>query len=155
MKNISAIIIAGVLILSACSKDKNPVEAHDHDEHTKAVGLVIKQGENEVVRAEKGQVTGALSVKERTESPVMQFFLIAEDGDLFQPADEAYLLVWESKAMEIADLIQYVSDGRWGFRVKGFRVGSTAVVFKVKHGDHDDFVSLDIPVIVTSGGGGL
>lgn len=154
-KNISTLIIAGVLIFTACSKDKNPVETHDHDEHTKAVGCVVKQGGTELVRAEKGKVTGGLSVKEKAESPVLQLFLIAEDGDLVQPTDDEYRLAWESKAMDLADVIQYTSDGRWGFRVKGFRTGSTAIIFKVKHGDHDDFVSLDIPVTVTAGGGGL
>lgn len=142
-------------MFTGCSREKNPVSDHDHGEHTRAVGCVIKLNENELVRAEKNKVTGSLSVKQRTETPAMQFYLIAEDGDLFQPTEQEYVFAWESKHPEIADIVQYQIDGRWGFRIKGFQAGNTVFIFKVLHGDHADFVSLDIPVTVTSDGGGL
>lgn len=155
-KNLTIAASLIVLLLAACGKDSNPVNPQNHDEHTKAVGCVIKQGAAELVRAEKGKVTGTLTVKERTETPVLQFFLIAEDGDLFQPTDEEYTFVWEAKKSEIADVIQYQTDGRWGFRVKGFDTGATTIAFQVLHGDHADFVSLDLPVtVIPDSGGGL
>lgn len=150
--SIGAAAFAALLLLG-CSKEKNPVS--DHETHTRAVGCVIKLNEVELVRAEKGTVTGALSIKARVESPVMQFYLIAEDGDLFQPVEEEYVFAWESKHPEIADAVQYQMDGRWAFRLKGFAAGNTTLTFKVLHGDHADFVSLEVPVTVTADGGGL
>jgi hypothetical protein len=157
LKMIRNFIIAAsltVLLLAACSKDSNPVKPEAQDKSTNAVGCVIKQAGVEVVRAEKGKVTGTLTVKERTESPVLQFFLIAANGALFQPEDEEYMFFWEAKKMEVADVIQYQTDGRWGFRIKGFSVGSNSIAFQVLLGDQADFVSLDIPVNVTPDIGG-
>jgi hypothetical protein len=145
-----------VLLLAACSKDSNPVKPNSQDKSTNAVGCVIKQAGVEIVRAEKGKVTGTLTVKERTESPVLQFFLITANGALFEPEDEAYMFFWETKKSEVADAIQYQTDGRWGFRIKGFDTGSTSIVFQVLLGDQVDFVSLDIPITVNpDSGGGL
>ena len=143
------------LLFAGCGKDDNPVGPEDSD-HVEAVGCVVKQGDVEVARAEKGAVTGQFIVEERVESALLSFHVIAEDGSLFQPDVEENLFAWESKRDDIADAIQYETDGDWGFHIKGFETGQTSIVFKILHGDHDDFVSLEIPIQVTaSAGGGL
>ncbi len=148
----SSIFLIVTLLFLGCGKD-NPV-APQEPEHLGAEGCVIKQGDVEVVRAEKGKVTGGLVVEERVQSPALGFYLIAKDGKLFNPESEEYLFSWTSKKPDIADAVQYETGGAWNFHVKGFDVGQTSIVFKVLHGDHDDFVSLDIPIQVTPGSGG-
>ncbi|MBN1466315.1 hypothetical protein JXA02_11165 [candidate division KSB1 bacterium] len=143
-----------LLFLISCGKDDNPVTTEDHDEHAEAVGCVIKQSDLELVRAAQGQLTGSFSVNENTESAMLSFFLVAQDGDLFQPEEDHFVLSWTSADPQIADIIHYEQDGAWNFRIKGLDAGSTMLQFKVLHGDHADFVSLDIPVNVSEDGGG-
>jgi hypothetical protein len=143
-----------LVLLAACSKESNPVKPSAQDKSTNAAGCVIKKADVEIVRAEKGKVTGTLTVRERAETVALQFFLIAENGSLFQPEDEAYIFFWESKKADVTDAIQYETDGRWAFRMKGFSAGSTTIAFKVLVDDQTDFVSLDIPVTVTPDSGG-
>ncbi|RPI00850.1 MAG: hypothetical protein EHM72_08055 [Calditrichaeota bacterium] len=152
------LILLSVAIFLACGKDSNPVKSGDDENGSiiKAVGCVLKQADSELIRAEKNKITGNISLKERTETPLLKLYLIAEDGKLFQPEEGEYSLAWEVDKMEIADVIQYEADGRWGFHIKGFDTGSTFVVFKIVHADQTDFVSLDLPITVTpDSGGGL
>lgn len=142
-----------MLLIAGCGKDDNPAGPTDN-EHVEAVGCVVKQSDVQIVRAEKGAVTGQFIVEERVQSPLYNFYLIAEDGALFQPDDNEYILAWESKKPDIADAIQFQTDGPWGFHIKGFEAGQTDIILKVLHGDHEDFVSLDIPVQVTAASGG-
>ena len=151
--NIGLFLVILALLFSGCGKDDNPV-APEKPDHAEAVGCVIKQGDAEIVRAEKGAVTGQFTIQERVQSALMSFYLIAADGALFRPEEAEYLFAWESKNSDIADIIQYETDGPWEFRVKGFDPGQTGVVFKVLHGDHEDFVSLDIAIQVSEGAGG-
>ena len=148
----SSVLLMTMLLFLGCGKD-NPV-APDEPEHLSAEGCVIKQGDVEIVRAEKGKVTGGLVIEERVQSPTLSFYFIAKDGKLFQPEGEEYLFAWTSKKPDIADIVQYETDGAWNFHIKGFDVGQTSIIFKALHDDHDDFVSLDIPVQVTPGSGG-
>ena len=150
---LKVLLLAMAMFMANCGKDNNPVGPEEPD-HAEAVGCVIKQGDAELVRAEQGSVTGAFSVEERVESPLLNFYLVAEDGVLFRPEEEGYVFAWESKRPDLADVIQRETDGLWGFHVKGFEAGQTSLVFKVLHGDHDDFVSLDIPIQITEGAGG-
>ena len=149
-----AIIFAAVFLLAfGCGKDDNPLD-HKENEHADAVGCVIKQDDIELARAEKGTVVGSFQLLENVQTPLLNFYLITDDGDLFRPEGEAFSFAWESKRPDIADAIQLQSDGDWNFHLKGFSSGSTTIKFKVLHEGHDDFVSLDIPTTVAAGSGG-
>mgnify|MGYP006278010721 CR=1 FL=1 len=156
-RSLYGILVLGLMVFfTGCGKDDNPVEPEDHDKHAEAVGCVVMQEDMELARAEKGTVSGELVVQALTETPVLNLYLVAEDGDLFQPEEDEYTMAWDSQDPSIADLIQYQADGKWGFRLKGLDVGNTSISFVVMHGDHEDFVSLAIPVKVEpNGGGGL
>ena len=146
-----------LLILSAlfsgCGKDSNPV-APQQPGHIEAAGCLIKQGETEIARAEKGAVTGVITVEERVQTPLLGFYLIADDGTLFQPTDKNFLFAWQSKKPQIADAIQFETDGDWNFHIKGFEAGQTSIEFKVLLNNDEDFVSLQIPVQVSANSGG-
>lgn len=150
------LISLALTLLLSCGKDSNPVKSGDDDSLTRAVGCVLKQADTELIRAEKNKITGTISIKERTETPLLKLYLIDKDGKLFQPEETEYSLAWEVDQIEIADVIQYKVDGSWGFHIKGFDTGSTFAVFKILHIDNTDFVSLEIPITVTpDSGGGL
>lgn len=143
------------LLFSGCGKNSNPV-GPEQPAHIDAVGCLIKQGETEIAHAENGVITGAIAVKERVQTPLLSFYLIAKDGTPFQPDDKDLLFAWQSKNSQVADAIQFETDGAWNFHVKGFEAGQTSIEFKVLRGDSEDFVSLQIPVQVSaSSGGGL
>ena len=158
-KDLSSFIIfaSTLFILGGCGNDSNPANNnHDEHAHAEAVGCVVQQDDVELVRAEKGVVVGSFEVQENMESPLLNFYLVAEDSDLFRPEGEDFSFAWESKNSGIADAIQYESEGEWNFHLKGLSEGATSILFKVMHDDHDDFVSLDIPITVApESGGGL
>jgi len=151
----SFILLLLFVLFWGCGKDSTPT-GPEQPTHIEAAGCVIQQGETEIARAEKNAVSGQFILEERVQSPLLGFYLIADDGKLFRPDSEEYIFAWKSKKPQVADAIQFETDGDWNFHIKGFEAGQTSIEFKVLHGDHEDFVSLEIPVQITaSAGGGL
>ncbi len=146
------IFISGLLIIlmfamiTSCSKDENPVGPEPSD-GLNARGCVILLGDQEIVRAE-GNVKGEFTAQERVQSELLSFYLVDQNGKLFQPTDEEYVLAWDVANHRIADFIQYEIDGDWSFHLKGFKAGETLVSFKIIG---DEFESLSIPVKVAAG----
>jgi len=134
------------VLITACSKDDNPVGPEPSD-GLSARGCVILQGDVEIVRAEQS-VSGVFTGQERVQSDLLSFYLIDQNGDLYQPTTEDYVLAWDVVDHRIADFIQYKVDGDWNFHLKGFEAGETKVSFKIIG---DEFESLNIPIIVAEG----
>lgn len=138
-------------LFTACSKDDNPVESSDTDhDHAEAEGLVITANDVELVRYEQGTVTGQITVAagESTTKLTVQF--IDPDGDLFVPDSDHHGVEWDIADTGIAQVVQEEVGGVINeFLINGVTTGSTTLVIKILHGDHDDFVSAAIPVVVT------
>jgi hypothetical protein len=144
------IFLIGSIMFFSCSDDSNPVKDDDMDgDHAEAVGCVIFSDDVELARSEKGTVTGQLQVNAGEETPVLTIQFVAEDGDLFQPDEEASLLKFEFADNSIATITQIADYGKWKFNLHGIKAGTTEVTFKIMHGDHADFVAKPIPVEVT------
>ena len=114
-------LILTIAIL-ACS---NPADSdHDHDEHLEPVGFVLKMNGTDHVK----------------------IYYIAEDGDEFQPhADEGYSLAAE---FANSDMMEFESEGDWGFHLHPKAVGTTTMKLKLMHGGHSDFTSQNITITV-------
>lgn len=144
------VAVLALSLIMGCSNDSNPVKDDDTDhDHAEAVGCVISSSGVELARYEEGAVTGSLNVKVGETTPLLSISFIAEDGDIFQPEDDAYSLAWEVADADLAKIIQHDEDGKWLFHLSGIATGNTEITFKVLHGDHADFVAKPIPVQVT------
>lgn len=140
------LIVFMFILITACSNDDNPVGPEPSD-GLNARGCVILQGDVEIVRAEES-VSGAFAGHERVQSELLSFYLIDQNGNLYQPTNEDYVLAWDVVDHRIADFVQYKVDGDWNFHLKGFEAGETKVRFKIIG---DEFESLNIPIKVAEG----
>ncbi len=156
-KSMSALsIFALALFIASCGDDDNPVQSDPHDEeHSDAVGLIVRDSGAEIVRVEKGEVTGEIEVGHGKETALLTVRFIAEDGDLFTPdEDEGYALDWEVADENIAEVEHHAEDGAWAFHIIGLAEGHTTIRIKINHENHADFVSPEIEIHVSEDGPG-
>ena len=91
------------------------------------------------VKQENGTVTGSFTLTNGNESDHVNIYYIDEDGDEFQPhTDEGYSLAAE---FANSDMIEFESEGDWGFHLHPKAVGTTTMTLKLMHGGHSDFTS--------------
>ncbi|MGE3800686.1 MAG: hypothetical protein AB7H80_06665 [Candidatus Kapaibacterium sp.] len=124
--------------------EENPVKEEDHAE---PVGLVVTDGDTEIIRVEQNVVTGTFQLTEDILSPHYQLQFLDEDGDLFLPDDPDFT---PSATVEDDTLLEVVRDepNDWNFYLKGLKEGTTTIRLVVKHGAHSDYESPAIPVVV-------
>lgn len=124
----------------------NPV-TEDHDEHAEPVGIVVFENDTEIARVEKGIVTGAFNLRANQRSPLYTLEFLDEDGDQFIPDDPDF-----SPGEIIANpsilTLERNQPSDWNFYLLGTAEGSTTIQLTVKHGGHNDYVSVAIPVVV-------
>ena len=142
------LLLSSLIVVFSCDKD-NPVkdDEEDHD-HAEAVGMVIFQGETELVRNESGTVTGSIQVNAGETTPMLTIQFIDEhDQDLFVPDSDHHSLQWSLAESDVVT-IQAVDSDPWAFTVTGTQAGETEAEFNIFHGDHADFVSMPVPIVV-------
>ena len=133
-----------------------PVETEPMPEIVEAVGLIVRDSGTEIVRVERGQVTGEIEVGHGLKTDLLSVRFIAEDGDLFTPdAGDGYALDWEIADESIAEVEHQAEDGAWAFHIIGLEEGETTIRIKVNYGDHVDFVSPEIEIHVEESGPGF
>ena len=55
-------LFASILIIAGCGDDNNPVDPDHGEEHAEALGLIIRNSGEEILRYENGQVSGKIDV---------------------------------------------------------------------------------------------
>lgn len=145
------------LFAAGCGDDDNPVDHHDADDHAEAIGLIIRNSGEEIVRYENGQVQGEIEVGHGKETALLSVRFIPEDSDSepFTPdGDDGYSLDWEIGNESIAEIEHHPEDGTWAFHIVGLEEGKTYIVLKINHNGHADFVSKEIEIHVEEDGPG-
>lgn len=156
-KILNSVFIIFSFVFFSCGDDDNPVdpEARDQVHEQDAVGLVVRNSGEEIVRYENGAVSGTIEVGQGKETPLLQVRFLAEDGDLFTPDEsEGFSLDWEVGNETIAQVEQHAEDGAWNFHLIGVERGQTTIRIKINHNDHADFVSKEIEILVAEDGPG-
>ena len=139
-------------VATGCDSD-NPVDGTKDQHHADAFGLVVYSSGAEVIRLEKGVVTGEIEVGHGKETPLLTARFLDESGQTFTPHDELSL-GFQMGDESIAKIDRHPDDGHWNFHVVGVAEGETTLVIQLLHGDHADFVSTGIPVHVDEDGPG-
>ncbi|MCB0711760.1 MAG: hypothetical protein KDD67_05485 [Ignavibacteriae bacterium] len=124
--------------------EENPVQ---EEHHAEPVGLIVTDGDTEIVRVEQNVVTGSFQLTQETLSPHYQLQFLDEDGEMFLPDDPDFT---PSATIEDPTLLEVVRDqpDDWNFHLKGLKEGTTTIKLVVKHGSHNDYESPAIPVTV-------
>lgn len=141
--SVIALLLLGGLF-GACT---NPVD-NDDEEHPgeEAAGLILMSGGEDLVRVEGGEVADTLFVPLGGTVDVDLEFL-DEDGERFHSEDleEGLALAWDVGGEAIVTI---QATGAWSFVVQGDEAGETTMTVLLMHGDHHDFTTPEITVVV-------
>jgi hypothetical protein len=143
------VVLMLFIAISGCDKD-NPVDPGDEDDdHAEAEGFIITAADSEIVRYENGAVTGAIEVNSGETIISFAVTFLDENDSLFTPDTVHHTL-----KIDVADTakiaVRLSASDPWKFSITGIMAGETQIVIKIFHNDHEDFVSLPVPVIVHS-----
>jgi len=125
----------------------NPVENDDeHHPGVEVAGVILISDGEDLVRVEGGQLADTLFVPLEGALDVELAFL-DEDGQRFDEHDleEGLALAWEISGEPV---VTVRSTGAWTFEVQGDESGETALRILLMHGDHHDFTTPDVTVVV-------
>ena len=138
-----------MVTLSSC-KEEDPIEpAHEHFD---AVGMVLLNSDSTVflnifegmVQSENKEIN--LKINDSTDFYIIKF--LDENGNLIEVPDEEHkTFSWDIADHDIFQ-INFKNENGWFISFKGLNIGTTNVVFKIMHEDHNDFKTPAVPVIV-------
>lgn len=147
------LIAAAMLILvSGCKKEDDPVSPQE--DHFQPEGLVVLSSTYDTLAY---YFQGVVRPGDTLKAPAGNLlsphwtieFLDASRRKIVYPSTATHKLGWTIADQSIAQL--YRHDGEeWDFHLRGISEGKTTITFKILHGDHADFTSKPIPVLVDS-----
>lgn len=136
----SFLIIIAALIFTGCKKS-------DHHDHVDAAGFRILMN-NEVVAEQTGTVvTGTISIAGAAVSDELTVEFRDPEGHVLTITDDDFSLQVTSSNTSVAS-VQASSGARWSFRLNGVSVGQAELTISLMHGNHPDFESRPVSVIV-------
>ncbi|HAC15638.1 MAG TPA: hypothetical protein DCE78_06810 [Bacteroidetes bacterium] len=129
------------LVTVSCKK------AIDED-HEDVAGFQIFLN-NSVVASQSGtNVTSSISLAQGVTTSAMRIEFRDPDGDVMIITDEDLYLRVDSSDESVVTT-QLVTSADWSFTLTGVSAGQANITVKLMHGDHADFESRPIPVVVT------
>lgn len=130
------------LVTVSCKK------AHDED-HKDVAGFQIFLN-NSVVASQSGtNVTGTITLTQGTTTSAMRVEFRDPDGDVMIISDDDYYLQVDSSNNNVVTS-QLDASSDWSFTLTGVSAGQANITIKLMHGDHADFESRPIPVVVSA-----
>jgi len=157
-----ALALTCLFSFAGCSNsDDNP--AGDDGDHAEAFGTALIVGSDTLVIADGNVVTGSLAVTFPDTLGPIQVWFLDEDGEWFRPEahDHGPLASSEDEVVELDVRIENEAmasarlgheDGEeweWAFYLNSITTGTTTLRIALLHEGHDDYVSPQIPVVVT------
>lgn len=139
------IALASVLAMGAC--DDDPVGTDDHDHHHEPQRVEVRVAGTVLASATPVSATGELSVDAGEETGHLDVVFIDEDGDAIVFDDAEYSLAVEIASGAIAEW-EFDEPGEFGGHLKGLSAGTTTAEFQLRHGDHADFRSADVTIVI-------
>jgi hypothetical protein len=149
MKVISSYIITviSIFFVSSCS-EKSTIP--DTGTHTEAIGIVIYHNGSQYFRIKAAKIDStiakefALKLNQALEFEVK---FIDEDGEeiIPQESDKNFSWIIDDTTLVVMKLLP---GEKWKFQAVGKKVGSTLIEFRLNHGDHPDFKTPKVPLVV-------
>lgn len=128
------------MVFSGCKKS-------DRDDHLDIGGFRILMN-NEVVAQQSGTaVTGQITMERGQSSGPMTVEFRNPEGNVLNITDnDLYLQVTSSATAVVSTSM--VSGSKWSFSLTGVTSGTANLTISLMHGNHADFESRAVPVIV-------
>ncbi|HOJ05355.1 MAG TPA: hypothetical protein PK916_15255 [Bacteroidota bacterium] len=149
MRTRRAFIIATMLfttLITACSEDDPVTPQEDHFE---AIGMALYRGDTKVLGILRGVTTDTLRATVGVTGEDYDVRFYNENEQIVEADDDHESLGWEIADPSIVDVVQDAGkEGKFEFRLRGKKAGTTTVEFLIVHEGHADFRSGKIPVVV-------
>ena len=146
---VRAAVIAAVsiVVLTACEDDPtSPQEAH-----FEAEGLELVDSGVRVFRYFQGEVDESVADAIEIDmglSPLLSVRFLGSDGtSIGTPESEEHYLGWVVGDTNVVVVEQHEGE-LWEFHLIGREPGETTIEFRIYHGDHYDFHTIDLPLHV-------
>ncbi|NCQ11832.1 MAG: hypothetical protein GW809_06745 [Bacteroidetes bacterium] len=136
-----------IVVLSLSISCDNHAD-HSESDHAEPVGFFLRESGATLVTYQGGIVSGEINVADGSSTALISIAFIDADGDEFTPVGDEYSLKLETNST-FFDFTQHEEDGKWNFHVDGKTAGTGTFVVKLYHGEHSDFLSKDISVVVS------
>jgi hypothetical protein len=139
-------VFAILLFTTACSEDDPITPQHDHDE---AIGMALFREDVMVASILRGVPGDSLRVAAGVTSEDYDVRFYDEDEDIFEAHDDDKIFAWEIEDPSIVEVVQDAGkEGKFEFRLRGVKAGSTTIEFFIMHEGHADFRTGKWPVRV-------
>jgi len=159
--------LVGLVFVGTGCDDDNPAAPGDDTEHADLEGLVVETSTGtEILRLWEGEITGSLTLPVGATMSELEIWFLDDDGDEIRPGhddhdhsalarsegddhdhDEEYSMAFMVEDSGVATMAMH-GDEEWAVDLTGVAAGTTTVQFMVMHGDHADFTSLALPIVV-------
>ncbi len=144
--SITLAIILALAVLPACSED-DPVAPQE--DHIEAIGLVLYRSDVPVLSILRGVTNDTLRVATGVTGEDYDVRFYDKDEDIVEADDDHHTLGWEIGDASVIDVLQDAGkEGKFEFRLRGKKAGTTSVEFLILHEGHADFRSGKIPIVV-------
>jgi hypothetical protein len=144
-----AVLIA-VLFIAGCSSEDDPVTPPA--DHFQPEGITILSGVDTLVSYFQGVVRHGDTLRAPAGNNLSPHWNIRfMDGNRTQitPPATTHRLGWIIANNAVAEVYRDPGD-EWDFHLRGKESGITTITLRVLHGDHADFTTVPIPVLVDS-----
>lgn len=152
--HIAVVLLFSIISISliGCSED-SPIETHD--EHFEAEGFILyNEAGNKVLDYFQAQTNDTLYVPNGGTTGILRVMFYDHDGNEIAPPleeegheEETKTFGWVIDDPGLLSLILETGQ-EWNFRLYGLAAGTTAIEFQTLHGDHPDFRTVKIPVVI-------
>ncbi|MEM6644940.1 MAG: hypothetical protein AAF730_01690 [Bacteroidota bacterium] len=131
--------------ISAC--DSTDVEDDDHEEHADVEGLMLRANGATLVTVDEGEVSGSISVPLGDETSLIFVQFMNHDGETVTIDDPEFSLGYAIGNTSTIEWEQHEGED-YEFHLKGLSAGTTTLTLELLHGDHADFKTPAISVVV-------
>ena len=132
--------------ISAC--DSTDVHDDDHDDHAEVEGLMLRANGQTLVTVDEGEVSGTITVPVGDETALILVEFMDHDGDEVHVDEDPDLSLGHVIGDDsIIEWEQHEGED-YEFHLKGLSAGTTTLVLELRHGDHADFRTPAITVVV-------
>jgi hypothetical protein len=141
-----AIPVLLILFITACSEDDPITPPEDHEE---AIGMALFRGDSLVASILRGIPNDTLRIPFGTSTEDYDVRFYDEAEAIFEAHDDENSFSWEIADPTIVNVEQDAGkEGKYEFRFRGMKQGSTTVEFFIMHEGHADFRTGKWPILV-------
>lgn len=143
---LSILVLLFSVLFSACGED-DPVTPQDN--HFEAIGVALYRGDVLHASILRGETNDTLRAAVGVTGEDYDVRFYNEDEHIVEAHDDEVTFSWEIGDTSVVEVVQESGkEGKFEFRLRGLKAGSTVIEFFILHEGHSDFRSGKMPLVV-------